>query len=392
MFTDLVNSTAFKELVGEDASLRVLLDYYDLLRREVGPYGGQLWKFLGDGMVASFASAKDAVRAAVAIQRAVVEYNARSSKREQMPEVRIGIDNGDVNVVSLGEKRQDVIGRIVDRCSRICAMAEGRHILVTDDGNALPGWLRNETDRGELKVVRHPSTQWKGGGSQRVRIKEVLYKPAPGRALVQRQDELRSDHRIVRSQSEAYRIAAKLISGAKERLLVAVRTLPTVTGKDKHPGDDVFDEALERRINQFQSRPKGQPETVLMFSVSHTRRDILAGPDPRARLREVERRLQRVFRVVQSSKGRLRLACVEDLANPLVVADGSFGIWVLFKSQAPIARGEPGLGLFSVGQDESHRVWKYMLAQSTRRRPTVRSIMNSLSESKAAVQVMGQRT
>lgn len=259
-------------------------------------------------------------------------------------------------------------------------MAEGGHILATDEGSSLPGWLRSDIDAGRLKVAQHNSTQWKGGGQQRVKVKEILFRPVPGKTLLARQEELRAGQRIIRNQAVAYKMAAKLIRDAKERLLVAVRTLPVVTGKDKHPGDDVFEEALNEKLRLIRSNARQQPRTTFMFSLTHTRKDLLEDPGGGSRLADVERRLKELARIEKSSHGRFKLVGVEELANPLVVADDSYGIWVLFRAQAPIETGEPGLGLYSVGQAESQRVWDYMQAHSGVRHRSTAALMSLLTK------------
>ena len=84
LFTDIVGSTArAEELDAEDVRAR-LAPYYTRLRAELERYGGTVEKFIGDAVVALFGAPvahendpERAVRAALAIQTAIEELNAR---------------------------------------------------------------------------------------------------------------------------------------------------------------------------------------------------------------------------------------------------------------------------------------------------------------------------
>src|SRR5262245_20290239 len=69
LFTDLVNSTALLERVGDEEGRRVLGAHHRLLRDAVAVHGGQEVKWLGDGLMTTFASSADAVRCAVTMQQ-----------------------------------------------------------------------------------------------------------------------------------------------------------------------------------------------------------------------------------------------------------------------------------------------------------------------------------
>ena len=105
LFSDIVG---FTSLMGENeaATLRIVEADERLHRAALASHRGRLLKRLGDGMLASFDSASDAVGAARAIQRAV-----REDGRFQ---VRIGIHLGEVT-----EAGGDVHGDGVNIASRI---------------------------------------------------------------------------------------------------------------------------------------------------------------------------------------------------------------------------------------------------------------------------------
>src|SRR6185503_13572813 len=93
LFTDLVGSTELRSQLGEDAA-EVLRHKHDaLVVGAVEASGGKAVKNLGDGIMATFVGATDAVGAAVAIQQAIGRHNRSGAAKLG---VRIGISAGDV--------------------------------------------------------------------------------------------------------------------------------------------------------------------------------------------------------------------------------------------------------------------------------------------------------
>ena len=77
LFTDIVDSTRLLDTLGDDKWRRLLARHDELIREAIAESGGEVVKQTGDGFFASFESAKAAIEAAVAIQRALA---ARSSR------------------------------------------------------------------------------------------------------------------------------------------------------------------------------------------------------------------------------------------------------------------------------------------------------------------------
>jgi class 3 adenylate cyclase len=65
LFTDLVESTALLQRVGDERALRILQAHRQLLREALASHGGREVKWLGDGLLTTFASVADGVRCAV---------------------------------------------------------------------------------------------------------------------------------------------------------------------------------------------------------------------------------------------------------------------------------------------------------------------------------------
>lgn len=71
LFTDLVGSTELLAQLGDEQMQAVRRRHFALLGEAVAAHGGQVVKSLGDGIMATFSSASDAVGCAVVIQRGV---------------------------------------------------------------------------------------------------------------------------------------------------------------------------------------------------------------------------------------------------------------------------------------------------------------------------------
>jgi class 3 adenylate cyclase len=145
LFADLQGFTALAERLEPARLVAVLNGYFEAMSREIGAHRGHLAKFLGDGLLALFGAlepdpwqAHDAVRAALAMRRALAEYNATLA-RDGVPPlvVGIGIHRGSVVAGVIGTAgllEYGVIGRTVNLASRVekLTRVQGADILVTD--------------------------------------------------------------------------------------------------------------------------------------------------------------------------------------------------------------------------------------------------------------------
>jgi class 3 adenylate cyclase len=133
LFTDLVRSTELRSRLGEEAAEVLRHRHDDLVTGVVEANRGRLVKHLGDGVMASFTGASDALAAAVGIQQALDRHN-RSGASGVPLEVRIGVSAGDVAF-----EEADCFGTPVIEAARLCAAATGGQILVTDVVRLLAG-------------------------------------------------------------------------------------------------------------------------------------------------------------------------------------------------------------------------------------------------------------
>jgi class 3 adenylate cyclase/tetratricopeptide (TPR) repeat protein len=127
LFTDMVDSTALRSRLGDDRADLLRTHHDALLAGIVEAHGGAVTRFTGDGIKAAFGSASDAVGAAVAIQRAVIEY-CTSTDAIAVFQIRVGLAVGEVTIDENGDRR----GVAVVEAARLEALARPGEILATE--------------------------------------------------------------------------------------------------------------------------------------------------------------------------------------------------------------------------------------------------------------------
>jgi class 3 adenylate cyclase len=131
LFCDLVDSTTLASDLGDTAADGVRHDVFDALRAETLAYRGTEVKNLGDGLMVSFTSNADAVRAACGMQQKI-DVLGRS---RQLPlALRIGISVGEATF-----EDNDWFGTPVVEASRLCATANAGQVLMPDVVRVLLG-------------------------------------------------------------------------------------------------------------------------------------------------------------------------------------------------------------------------------------------------------------
>lgn len=123
--SDVVGYSRLME-ADEEGTLRRLKSLRnDLIDPRVAEYGGRIFKTTGDGLLAEFPSAVDAVRYAVTVQNALAERNGIMPENERIV-FRIGISLGDVMVDG-----DDLFGNGVNVAARMEGLAAAGGICVS---------------------------------------------------------------------------------------------------------------------------------------------------------------------------------------------------------------------------------------------------------------------
>ncbi|MFC5826891.1 ATP-binding protein [Nonomuraea insulae] len=133
MFTDIVGSTMVRAELGEEAGEEQRRAHDRLVREAVHAHGGTVVKGLGDGAMAVFAGASEALEAAVAVQRSALRVSQQESQPAPM-QLRIGVSVGEVMW-----EQDDCFGTAVIEASRLCSAAGAGQILACDLVRVLTG-------------------------------------------------------------------------------------------------------------------------------------------------------------------------------------------------------------------------------------------------------------
>jgi class 3 adenylate cyclase len=155
LVTDMVGSTALAEQLGDRKWWEILQAHNVLVRAQVERHGGIEVKAQGDGFLVVFASARQAILAAVDIQQAAARHRAENPS--QRIELRIGLHTGETV-----ESDGDVFGQNVILAVRIADAAAPGDVLVsglTHDLTAAAGDLRFSA--GEEVPLKGFSVPWR---------------------------------------------------------------------------------------------------------------------------------------------------------------------------------------------------------------------------------------
>jgi class 3 adenylate cyclase len=120
LFSDIEESTALNERIGDRAWVRLIGRHDKMVRRHVKRHSGHVVKSQGDGFMVAFAQPDQAVRCALDIQRSL-------RRQPNGIRVRIGIHMG--KSVRRGD---DLFGRNVAMAARVASEAEGGEVLVSE--------------------------------------------------------------------------------------------------------------------------------------------------------------------------------------------------------------------------------------------------------------------
>jgi class 3 adenylate cyclase len=120
-FSDIENSTALNDEIGDRAWVRLLARHERVVRDAVEAQGGHVVKSQGDGFMLAFGSGQQAVDCGVRLQREL------SAGTRPPIRVRIGIHRGEAV-----HRDGDLFGRNVAFAARVAGEANGGEILISE--------------------------------------------------------------------------------------------------------------------------------------------------------------------------------------------------------------------------------------------------------------------
>jgi class 3 adenylate cyclase/tetratricopeptide (TPR) repeat protein len=210
LFTDLEGSTDLRVRMGDAIANEIIQLHDDLVRSRLEIAGAVETKSLGDGFMALFTSANQAIQTAVAIQRAIEEHN--QAQPDMSLSVRMGLNAGDVT-----QTAGDAHGTAVHAASRVADKAQGGQILVSQVVQELAGTLPDTriVDRGLF---------WLKGFPDRWRLFEVLWRDKADTERVSRETRAVSSAAF---DTTAARAQGPVVGRAKELQVVTQQLTAT---------------------------------------------------------------------------------------------------------------------------------------------------------------------
>jgi adenylate cyclase len=142
MIGDLRDFTRISDNWPRDDVIHLLNDYFDTMSEPIARHGGEILKFIGDGLLAIFplsqpAACANLLRAVAEARQALVVQNEKNSETGRAPlNYGIGVHVGDVMYGNIGSRTRldfTVIGPAVNMASRLESLTKqlGRSVLVS---------------------------------------------------------------------------------------------------------------------------------------------------------------------------------------------------------------------------------------------------------------------
>jgi class 3 adenylate cyclase len=164
MITDMKSFSRMTEEEGSFVTAKAVQRHRDLLLPVIESHGGKGKSTGGDGLVATFDSAEEAVCAAREMQQTLERHNAAHGNEREIL-VRVGIAEGEV---VLDKGGRPFIGAALNVAARVMSLGDGGQVLVTRD-------IASKTKTPDVVMVSHGEFELKNI-SQRVEVLEVLWR------------------------------------------------------------------------------------------------------------------------------------------------------------------------------------------------------------------------
>jgi class 3 adenylate cyclase len=128
LFSDLKDSTALYDRVGDLVAFDLVNEHFRLLQEIIASERGAVVKTIGDAIMATFETPDRAIAAALRMREAMSDLGAE--RQHQSLRLKMGIHEGSCLAVTLNAQ-QDYFGQTVNIASRVQGIAASRSIVVT---------------------------------------------------------------------------------------------------------------------------------------------------------------------------------------------------------------------------------------------------------------------
>jgi adenylate cyclase len=162
LFADIRGFTSMSENMPAAEVLQMLNEYFEVMVEIAFKHEGTVDKFVGDEIMVLWGAPvihdddpSRAVRAAVEMQAALVEFNRMRESEGQGPiHIGIGLNTGELVAGYIGSTRTmsySVIGDTVNTAARLCSAAKAGQIIISENTYAL---IKDDFDTVQLEAVQ----------------------------------------------------------------------------------------------------------------------------------------------------------------------------------------------------------------------------------------------
>jgi class 3 adenylate cyclase len=130
-FSDLRDSAQLYESSGDAPAYGRVRKHFDFLFERIEANNGAIVKTIGDAVMAVFQAPENALRAALAIQNEVENFNAALPPGENLA-IKIGLHHGPAIAIN-SNGRLDYFGRVVNIASRVGEVSAGDDIVLSNE-------------------------------------------------------------------------------------------------------------------------------------------------------------------------------------------------------------------------------------------------------------------
>jgi adenylate cyclase len=130
LFSDLKDSTAMYERVGDSPAYARVRDHFGIMSAAIAEHNGAIVKTIGDAVMAVFSVPAEAVAAALAIQEGIARYNMAAAPEDWLC-VKLGLHGGPCIAITANDLL-DYFGSTVNVAARAQGASLGEDIILTE--------------------------------------------------------------------------------------------------------------------------------------------------------------------------------------------------------------------------------------------------------------------
>jgi len=130
LFTDLHSSTALYERVGDAAAYEIVRRHFAFLAGIVLENNGVVVKTIGDAVMAVFGDPVDAVKAALAMQVRIAEFEQTNGDSDRRLTIKLGVHSGGSVRVEIDD-RPDYFGSAVNLAARLRGQSQDGDVVLS---------------------------------------------------------------------------------------------------------------------------------------------------------------------------------------------------------------------------------------------------------------------